>query len=244
MDSVGVSRAVLVPPTFAGNSNSLVIAAALEHPDRFAVMATVGLDQAEGAESLSRLRAEPAVLGVRLVFNQGAAGARLLDPSTEWLWAQSEEAGVPVMVFAPGRLAQLAEIARRHPGLRLVIDHLGLHSDLRDAEIAPVIQQALGLARFPNVAVKATSLPSYVTEGYPFRSLHEPLRLVIGEFGPRRVFWGSDLSRLPCPYGELVTLFTDELNFLSADDLAWIMGRAVSEWLNWPVRDSVSHRAG
>jgi predicted TIM-barrel fold metal-dependent hydrolase len=233
MDEAGIDRAVLVPPTFAGYSNDLVVEAAERHPDRFAVMASVALDGSNGSESLSRLCDRPGVVGIRLVFKRGLGHQVLHDGTTDWLWAQAEKIGLPVMVFPPERLGEIAEIAKQHPDLHLAIDHLGLSPGLLDGDIDPVIDEVLTLARFPNVAVKASCLPSYVTEKYPFRSLHDRIRRVIGEFGCKRVFWGSDLTRLPCSYRELVTLFTEELDPLSREELEWIMGRGVSEWLGW-----------
>lgn len=47
------------------------------------------------------------------------------------------------------------------------------------------------------------------------------------------MFWGSDLSRLPCTYRQVVTLFTEEIPWLTANDKEWIMGRGVCEWLGW-----------
>jgi hypothetical protein len=41
------------------------------------------------------------------------------------------------------------------------------------------------------------------------------------------------VTRLPCTYDEARRLFTDELDFLSGEDLEWIMGRGISEWLRW-----------
>jgi hypothetical protein len=32
-----------------------------------------------------------------------------------------------------------------------------------------------------------------------------------------------------------VTLFTEELDFLSDTDREWIMGRGIAEWLKWPM---------
>ena len=65
---------------------------------------------------------------------------------------------------------------------------------------------------------------------------HLPLvRRVVDAFGPERCFWGSDLSHLPCPYREVVTLFTEEMKTLSARELEWIMGRGLAEWLDWPL---------
>jgi hypothetical protein len=33
-----------------------------------------------------------------------------------------------------------------------------------------------------------------------------------------------------------VTMFTEEMKFLSADDLEWIMGRGLAECLSWPAK--------
>ena len=67
------------------------------------------------------------------------------------------------------------------------------------------------------------------------RSLHPYLRAVYDAFGARRVFWGTDLTRLPCSYRQALTLFSEELPWLSAADKEWTMGRGVCAWLGWEV---------
>ena len=103
----------------------------------------------------------------------------------------------------------------------------------RDAGIFEQLPQVLDLARFPNIAVKASCMPSLVSEPYPYPTLQRAIQQVVEAFGPRRTFWGSDVSRLPCPYIENVRLFAEECAFLSDEDLDWIMGRAIAEWLEW-----------
>jgi predicted TIM-barrel fold metal-dependent hydrolase len=95
----------------------------------------------------------------------------------------------------------------------------------------------IALARFANVSVKVSALPCFSTAPYPFRNLGEPLRRVIAAFGPQRAFWGSDITRVPasCSYRRTVTHVTEELDFLSADDLEWIMGRGLAGCLGWPI---------
>jgi Amidohydrolase len=90
------------------------------------------------------------------------------------------------------------------------------------------------LAKHPNVAVKASGLPSFSTEPYPFRDVHDAIRRLVDAFGPRRTFWGTDLTRMPCSYRECIDLFTREQRWLTGEDLEWVMGRGVSEWLGWP----------
>ena len=60
-------------------------------------------------------------------------------------------------------------------------------------------------------------------------------RRLFDAFGPRRTFWGTDLTRMPCTYRECIDLFTDELGWLKGEDLEWVMGRGVCEWLGWPL---------
>jgi predicted TIM-barrel fold metal-dependent hydrolase len=138
------------------------------------------------------------------------------------------------MILVPHRL--MPSVARdvvRRPGLKLVMDHLGLVHG-KDEEAFADMGNLLELAKYPNVAAKASITPFFTTDTYPFRNLHEPLRRVFDAFGPRRMFWGSDLSRLPCPYRQSVTMFTEALPWLSGEDLDWVMGRGVCDWLGWP----------
>jgi predicted TIM-barrel fold metal-dependent hydrolase len=92
----------------------------------------------------------------------------------------------------------------------------------------------LGLARYPNVTVMVSSAPCFSNEPYPFRDLHPYLRRIYEVYGPRRMLWGADLSRLTSSYSECLDLFRHALDFLSNDDKEWILGRALSEALNWP----------
>jgi predicted TIM-barrel fold metal-dependent hydrolase len=235
MDAAGVDRAVLVPPSWEGDRNDLALAAARQHPERFAVMGRLAIERPESRALVDGWRRQPGMLGVRLTFHRDPHRSWLTDGTADWFWAAAERAGVPVMVFAPGLVPAIEDVARRYPGLRLVLDHLALGLDVKDDGIGPALEPVLAAARQPNIAVKASALPCYVSEPYPFKSLHPHIRRVVDAYGPRRVFWGTDLSRLPCSYRQAVTLFTEALDFLSRDDLEWIMGRGLAEWLGWPL---------
>jgi predicted TIM-barrel fold metal-dependent hydrolase len=97
------------------------------------------------------------------------------------------------------------------------------------------LPQLLALARHPNVAVKATGQAGYALDPYPFRSIHPHLRQVFDAFGPRRMFWGTDITRMPCSWRQCVTLFTEELPWLTGHDLELVMGRAFCDWIGWKV---------
>jgi predicted TIM-barrel fold metal-dependent hydrolase len=89
------------------------------------------------------------------------------------------------------------------------------------------------LAKFPNVAVKATGVPHYSSEAYPFPKLHAYLRQVFDAFGPHRMFWGTDITKMPCSWRQCVTMFTEELPWLKGRDLELVMGDAVCAWWGW-----------
>jgi predicted TIM-barrel fold metal-dependent hydrolase len=233
MDAAGVDRAVIVPPSWEGDRNDVALAAAAAHPDRLAVMGR--LDIADPTPELLRTwREQPGMLGVRLTFFLNDA---LRDGTADWFWPAAADAGVPVMVLAPGQTELLGEVAARYPDVRLAIDHLNLGGGVRNAQIGPALEPILALAPHANVAVKLSALPCLVDEEFPFPSLREPIRRVVETFGPERVMWGSDLSRLPCPYRDWVRTVTEACDFLDAADIEWIMGRAIAEWLDWPPQD-------
>jgi len=233
MDGAGVARCVLVPPTWEADRNDTSLEAARLHPDRFGVMGKIKITAPESRGLVATWKSQPHMLGIRLVFNPGRSKEWLVDGTADWLWDAAERYDVPVMALAPHAVAKLGEIAERHPGLRLIVDHMGLNSALRGKPLEPAVDFLIKLARLPNVAVKVSALPCYVDEPYPFPTLHPLVRRVVDAFGPRRCFWGTDLSHLPCPYKQCVTLFTEEMKSLSSSELEWIMGRGIAEWLDW-----------
>lgn len=234
MDAAGVDRVVLVPPSWEGDRNDLVLEAGRLHPDRFAAMGRLALEKPESRGAIAGWRRQPGMLGLRFTFHLPEQRSWLTDGTADWLWQAAEKAGLPIMVFVPGSVPAVEGIAGRHPGLKLVIDHLALGGGRDDAAFVD-LPLVLRLARLPNVAVKASALPVYSTEAYPFPGLHKYIRQVYDAFGPRRMFWGTDWTRLPCTWREAITLFTEELPWFSKEDKIWIMGRAICEWLDWPL---------
>jgi L-fuconolactonase len=226
---------VIVPPSWEGDRNDLALEAARLHPDRFAIMGRLAIERSESRALVPTWKSQPGMLGVRLTLTRDHHRAWLSDGTADWFWGAAERYAIPVMVSPTGSISKIAEVASRYPGLRLVIDHLGLEGSVRDGALGPALEPVLSLAPYANIAVNASALPCYVTVAYPFPSSHPHIRRIVEAFGPQRVFWGTDLTRLPYPYRQAVTLFAEELDFLSAAAKEWIMGRGIAEWLNWPL---------
>lgn len=236
MKTAGVDRAVLVPPGWEGGRPELALEGAARHPDRFIVMGRIAIDKPEEVALLPKWTEAPGMVGMRLAFQKPETQAWLTDGTADWLWPAAEEFDIPLMIFAPGQHDRLREIARAHPKLRIIVDHMGLMRE-KDAPAAAAMERLIPLAELPNVAVKVTSVPFYSTEPYPYRNLHAALQALIGAFGPKRSFWGTDITRICnlCTYRQCVTVFTEELDFLSSDELAQVMGLGIADWLRWQV---------
>ena len=61
-------------------------------------------------------------------------------------------------------------------------------------------------------------------------------------FGPARMFWGTDITKMPCSWRQCVTMFTEELPWLPERDKDLIMGQAVCAWWGWiqPARSQAT----
>jgi L-fuconolactonase len=236
MDEAGVDRCIIVPPSWEGDRNDLALEAAQQHPTRFAVMGRLNAEAPDARDALKNWRKQQGMLGLRFTFHAPMLVPPLTDGRMDWLWADAEKYGVPIMVLVtPDLIHHIERIAQRHPGLKLVMDHLALKRLTKDEEAFRDLDKLLGLAKYPNVAAKATALPCFTNDTYPYRRLHPYIRRVYDAFGPKRMFWGTDYSRLPCTYRQGITMFTEELPWLTAEDKEWIMGRGVCEWTGWPL---------
>jgi predicted TIM-barrel fold metal-dependent hydrolase len=238
MDEAGVDRAILVPPSWEGERNDHALEAAARYPSRFAVMGRMALDQPGNAERLRHWRAMPGMLGIRHVFMQKRERAWLSDGTADWFWRTAEENNVPVMIHAAGLMKEVGLIAEKHPGLTLVLDHFGLSSGIvKEGRLGEAIEHAATLARHANVYLKVSAAPVYSRESYPFQDLDSHIKRLVDAFGPRRCFWGTDLSHAlhKASYRQCVTHFTEALTFLSGEDKEWIMGRGLAKCLGWPI---------
>jgi predicted TIM-barrel fold metal-dependent hydrolase len=235
MEMASVDRVVIVPPGWEGDRNDYAIDTVERFPGRFAIMGRIPLEKPESAAMLPNWRDQPGMLGIRVSFNH-ERGVWLGDGTADWFWPAAEKAKLPVMFLTDGATAAFAPIAERHPSLELIIDHMGLTRRIvKNKTIPEAIAQSAALARYPNVSVKLSSAPSFSSEPYPFRDMSVHIRRLFDAFGPRRCYWGTDLTNsfAKTSYRERVTHFTEELDFLSEEDKDWVMGRALLERLRW-----------
>jgi len=194
--AVGVDAAVLFPSEFAWGAW-----AAQRVPETFTVVGMVGAKWAGGLDparpdlldELEVMAASPGLVGIRVV-RLPAEPLELYDR----VFSFAGNAGLPLFLTTAGDFDAPRSVAAAHPELAVVLDQLGLHQPPGKPTDPPFrdLPDLLALAELPNIHLKMTGAPTLSAENYPFADLWTSLRPLIDEFGPHRLMWGSDISRI------------------------------------------------
>ena len=235
MDAAGVNACLLHPPGWDPNSGKISEEAAAKYPTRFGILGNFPLDKPESRGLIDGWKKRPGMLGLRYAFTQPHQANWLTDGTMDWLWPADEKAGIPIALMASDKLPVVGQIAERHPGLKLIIDHYARVRGGADDAAHANQPQLLALAKYRNVAVKCTGAPGNSSHAYPFTNIHPYLEQIFDAFGPQRCFWGTDITRMPCSWKQCVTMFTEELPWLKGRDLELVMGRALCDWIGWKL---------
>jgi L-fuconolactonase len=230
-DEAGVTGSVIVTPSWMGTDNSYGLDAAARYPHRFVVMGRFDYAASDARERLACWRDAPGMVGIRATLVDPLTISMFQNPANGAFWARSAALGIPLMCYAPKALPTIADFARRNEGLRIIVDHAGRFAQGPKEEAAwEDVSHLLAMARMPNVAVKVSSLPSFTAQPYPFPILHPYIRAIYDAFGPERMIWGSDVTRLSSTYRENIRLFSEALDFLSEEDKARIFALNLRQW--------------
>ena len=238
MKSAGVDGAVIHPPSSLGEAVNIYAEDAVrKHPEKFCILGHMDLLRPDREEVVAHWKRRTGMLGFRFTFNETAQKGWWTDGSLNWFWKACEKHDLRVGLLASGaNIKAFGDIAARHPGLKMHIDHIGRgggRADLKDDAVYANLDEMLALAKLPNVAVKLSGAPSTSSQAYPYTNVHSYLKRIIDAFGPQRCFWGTDITRMPISYRQCVTLFTEEMPWLKGRDLELVMGAAIVDWLGW-----------
>src|ERR1700704_1218253 len=94
MDAAGVARAILVPPSWEGDRNDVVLAAAHRYPERFAVMGRIPLEAPERGDKPRPWTRSDGGRGRRFPFHTEKQQNPLARGAADWLWPAAAAAGV------------------------------------------------------------------------------------------------------------------------------------------------------
>ncbi|HEX3971349.1 MAG TPA: amidohydrolase family protein [Stellaceae bacterium] len=238
LDAAGVARLVIVTPSWNPTGNAYPLEAAKAHPSRFHVMGLFNFANPPSPEDVANWKKQPGMLGMRMFLASPAGQKWLSDGSADWLWPIMEREQIPLMIFCYPALPPVARIAAKYPGMKIILDSFAIPTEKKGPANFAHYEEALALAKYPNIAIKCESVPFLSAEGYPYRDILQFFKPTYDAFGPERMFWGSDMTLLKPPllgsYMNCIRYMT-EIDWMTDRDLELIMGRSLSKWLNWPL---------
>ncbi|MBR0670067.1 amidohydrolase family protein [Neoroseomonas soli] len=242
MDAVGVDGAILVSAfTMYRYDASYAVSVRKAHPGRFALVKPVDTRNPAVEEVIADWAGTDGAVAVRIMMNQDVPEDPA-DPGVARVLAAAGRHGLPVNLLCWGRLDQVDALAARHPGTRLVIDHLGLQQPFEPpvpAQPFAELPKLLRLATHDNVVVKITGACTLSHRPFPYADIWDPLARIFDAFGLDRCLWGTDWTRAVAflTYAQGVDAFrvTDRL---SDADRAVLMGGTAQDVYGWaPSRD-------
>ncbi|MCX4850282.1 amidohydrolase [Streptomyces sp. NBC_00893] len=113
------------------------------------------------------------------------------EPARELVPVLAEAGIVLELNLHRGALTAAADVGSRHPGLTLVVDHLGNAPDPRTPEAGEWFRDVERAAASPNVVVKISGLLTQ-QHGLPPQRIAHMVRHVVDTLGPDRCLIGSD----------------------------------------------------
>lgn len=239
--AIGVDRFVQVTPAAVGYDNSYSFAIARDEPASvFGVIAR--LDPADPAieDQLLAAMAHQAMLAYRITLiekhQEGWLEARTLDR----LFRFAEAHAIPIELFAPFRVQAMHETVRRFPGVRWLIDHMGLryYEGKDNREAFRQWDDLIAIAREPHVWIKCSYFPEAAKdlESYPFPVAQQHLRRLRDGAGAERLVWGSNYPnvRRACTYQQALDFIRVECDFLSAGERAGLLGDNFARYVARP----------
>lgn len=247
MDSVGVDATLVVAAL------PYIDACVARYPGRFIGVETFMLRDAELAAAVERARGDARLVAGRLLvtdFRTTELSDAFASGAMDAGFEAAAKVGLPLFLSTHGQAAAMRRVIERHPDLTVIIDHVGVSqhpvSPPRD-DPWDRLDGLLSLADCANVSVKLCGLPLLSDEAYPFADVWPNLHRVIAAFGPDRLMWASDYTRLRMakaggPLRNRGSLYSESRDMLLHSDAlgrdakAAIFGGTLKRVLGWQPR--------
>ena len=187
LDAHAISHGVLIQPSFLGSDNSYMLAALAQYPQRLRAIAVVEADIS--AAELDRLQ-RAGVVGIRLNLI-GLATPDFSSAAWVRLLAMLKARRMQVEVHQLAQALQPVLEPLLAAGLNVVVDHFGRPDPLLGIA-DPGFRYLLSLGTSQAVWVKLSAAYRNGAEGRGEQIALAAMPLLLAQFGPQRLLWGSD----------------------------------------------------
>ncbi|MGJ3401977.1 amidohydrolase family protein [Glutamicibacter sp. Je.9.36] len=222
LDEHEIAQAVLVQASDSIEETSYLLGAAKRNSWVGGVVGWIDLAAPRRAATQLVGSMESGVLkGIRHLIHDEEDAQFILRAEVEQSLEMVAEAGLALDIpdAFPRHLQQVLQLARRHPELSIVIDHLGKPPWGAPAESMELWRSDLEqAAAFPNVVAKISGLDC--GPGFTVDSVEPVVDFALEVFGARRLMYGGDwpMSMANGGYQASLQIISECLSKLSADE--------------------------
>ena len=227
----GVNRIVLIQMSFYKFDNSYMLDMMRAHEGTFSGVALVDETDNEFRDVMRHLNGE-GVRGIRLYTDKEKAEKWSESENMKGMWSYAADIGFSMCLLAnPDALPAVERMCKAYPKTRVVIDHfarIGMKGSVQQSDLDNLCR----LADHPHTFVKTSAFYALGAKKAPYTDLGPLIRRLRDVYGAQRLMWASD-----CPfqvvgghtYADSIALIRDRLDFLSADDKAWMLGKTAEK---------------
>ena len=157
------------------------------------VVGWVDLAEPSLFEVLARMSRCGRLVGIRhQALAEADPAGWLGSPAVQRGLAQLDRAALPFdVMIRPSHFAAALTVARAHPSLQLVLDHMG-KPPIAAGELLPWAVGLRELAREPNISCKLSGIQTMAAPDWIFADLAPFLDVALNAFGAGRIVFGSD----------------------------------------------------
>lgn len=228
----GIDKTVLVQAYSAYKyDNSYSADCAASYPGHFASVSILDPLQSTTPDDLSYWVKERGMRGLRLFTTTETEGTWLDDPRTYPVWERAESLGIPICIMALAhQIPRVRSMLERFPTVTVALDHLAVPR-LSGGPPYDGVQPLFGLARFPNLYLKFSSINLYAASRGR-SGAREFFSRLLESFGSARMMWGSNFPATnDRNLKEQYELARNELSFAPEADQRLFFGKtALSLW--------------
>ena len=188
----GVTGSIVVQAAPTEAETRFLLQQASDAPDVLGVVGWVDMLSGDAGQRIKRLAQDPKLKGLRPMLQD------IADP--DWILQDGLRGAFDAMLendltfdalVKPVHLSRIAELARRYPALRIVIDHCA-KPDIAHGQWRDWAGEMEGLAQSPQMFCKLSGLWTEAAHGAAVADLEPCMRHVLACFGPAKTLWGSD----------------------------------------------------
>ena len=188
----GVTASILVQAAPTDAETRFLLEQAANASDVLGVVGWTHLLASDAVQAIEQLAREPKLKGLRPMLHDIDDPDWILAPALEpSLSAMSQHELVFDALIRPSHIPRILELARRHPDLRIVIDHAA-KPDMAHGQWDDWAQGMERLAGERQIWCKLSGLWTEAGPDAPASTLNRYAAHVLQVFGPQRVLWGSD----------------------------------------------------